>query len=175
MSLGGGSAYKENPVAILSDKLTANGMAVIAAAGNDGTSGIGMVSDGGLGELSTSVAAFDNVSGYFNYFKYGTSQRAYKASSNWGKAINLPSATLFPLLNKDGSLSDGCLAANYPAEAKGKVVLVLGDFTNCGSAGRGNAAKAAGVAGMLVQTTPFGFANIGGVAGLPMAAIEFAA
>ncbi|KAG0078027.1 hypothetical protein BGZ93_003546, partial [Podila epicladia] len=176
MSLGGGSAYKENPVAILSDKLTASGMAVIAAAGNDGTSGVGMVSDGGLGELSTSVASFDNVSGFYNYFKYGTTQRAYKSSSNWGKAINLPAAaTLFPLFNKDGSLSDGCLAANYPAEAKGKVVLVLGDFTNCGSAGRGNVAKTAGVAGMLVQTTPFGFANIGGVAELPMASIEFAA
>ncbi|KAF9387278.1 hypothetical protein CPC16_007137 [Podila verticillata] len=176
MSLGGGSAYKENPVAILADKLTAQGMAVIAAAGNDGTSGIGMVSDGSLGELTTSIASFDNIAGYYNYFKYGATERAYKVSSTWGKAINLPaSATLFPLLNKDGTLSDGCVAANYPAESKGKIVLVLGDFTNCGSAGRGNAALAAGAAGMFVQTTPFGFANVAGAAGLPMATIEFAA
>ncbi|KAG0315972.1 hypothetical protein BG000_005028, partial [Podila horticola] len=41
--------------------------------------------------------------------------------------------------------------------------------------GRGDAALAAGTAGLLVQTTPFGFANIGGTDGLPMATIEFAA
>ncbi|KAG0074278.1 hypothetical protein BGZ93_004541, partial [Podila epicladia] len=54
MSLGGGSAYKSNPIAVLADKLTANGMAVIAAGGNDGADGVGMVSDGGLGDLSVS-------------------------------------------------------------------------------------------------------------------------
>ncbi|KAG0088685.1 hypothetical protein BGZ92_005830 [Podila epicladia] len=176
MSLGSGSAYKETPLAALGDKLAAQGLTVIAAAGNDGTEGVWDVSNAGLGELGTSVASFDNVGGFYNYFKFGGIERAYKSSSTWGKAINLPaSATLFPLFNKDGTLSDGCLAANYPAEAKGKVVLVLGDFTNCGSKGRGDAALAAGTAGLLIQTTPFGFANIGGAAGLPMATIEFAA
>ncbi|KAF9318986.1 hypothetical protein BG006_003069, partial [Podila minutissima] len=68
MSLGAGSAYKSNPIAVLADKLTANGMAVIAAGGNDGADGVGMVSDGGLGDLSVSVASFDNVVGFYDYF-----------------------------------------------------------------------------------------------------------
>ncbi|KAF9413463.1 hypothetical protein BGZ76_005031, partial [Entomortierella beljakovae] len=36
MSLGGGSSYKSNPIALLGDKLAARGMALAAAAGNDG-------------------------------------------------------------------------------------------------------------------------------------------
>ncbi|KAF9406674.1 hypothetical protein BGZ94_003009 [Podila epigama] len=173
MSLGGGPSYKTDPVAVLGDKLTAAGMAVISAGGNDGTDGISMISDGGLGDLVTSVASFDNVSGFFNYFSYDGREAPYKPSSAWGKAIDLPAeATLVPLLNKDGSLADGCTDDNYPAEAKGKVVLVLGDFTRCGSAGRGNAALKNGAAGMLIQSTPFGFAGISGAAGLPMAAID---
>ncbi|KAF9204559.1 hypothetical protein CPC16_007136 [Podila verticillata] len=176
MSLGGGSAYKSNPVAVLADKLSAHGMAVIAAAGNDGADGVGMVSDGGLGDLSISVASFDNVAGFYNYFKYAGAEHPYSPSEAWGKAISLPaSATLVPVFNKDGTLSDGCLPANYPATVKGKVVLVLGDFTNCGSKGRGDAALAAGAAGMLIQSTPFGLAGLTGAAGLPTGAIEFGA
>ncbi|KAG0325810.1 hypothetical protein BG004_003100, partial [Podila humilis] len=169
-------AYKFNPVAVLADKLTANGMAVIAAAGNDGTDGVGMVSDGGLGDLSISVASYDNIGGYYDYVKYGGVEHPYTPSGAWGKAINLPAgATLFPLTNKDGSLADGCKPENYPAESKGKVVLVLGDFTNCGSKGRGDVALAAGAAGMLIQSTPFGLAGLTGSDGFPQASIEFAA
>lgn len=36
MSLGGGSAYKNNPLAALSDKLSAQGLTVVTSAGNDG-------------------------------------------------------------------------------------------------------------------------------------------
>ncbi|KAF9979453.1 hypothetical protein BGZ65_006548, partial [Modicella reniformis] len=53
MSLGGSSAYRYNPTAVLGDKLVARGMAVIAAAGNDGKDGVWMVTDTGLGDLGT--------------------------------------------------------------------------------------------------------------------------
>ncbi|KAG0331170.1 hypothetical protein BG000_011155 [Podila horticola] len=100
MSLGGGADYKTNHIATLADKLTAHCMAVVAAAGNDGDDDIGMLSNAGLGDLSTS-----------------------------NKAIYLPlSTTLFPLLQQDGSLQDGCDATSYTVAVKGKVVLIIGDF-----------------------------------------------
>ncbi|KAG0334232.1 hypothetical protein BG005_004909, partial [Podila minutissima] len=157
MSLGGGSAFKYNPTAVLADKLVANGMAVLGAAGNDGTEGPWMVSDTGLGDLSTSVASFDNAYGNFRTYTYtGGVASAYAPAGNWGKPIELNGASLVPLFNKDGTLADGCDAALYTGlDVKGKVVLTLGDFTRCGSAGRGTIAIAAGAGGLLVQTTPY--------------------
>ncbi|KAI8346439.1 peptidase S8/S53 domain-containing protein [Mortierella sp. GBAus27b] len=177
MSLGGGSAYKYNPTAVLSEKLISHGMAVVAAAGNDGSQGAWMVSDTGLGDLATSVASFDNAYGFYNSFTYGGVAHPYSPSSAWGKSINLPAnATLVPILEKNGALSDGCDPAIYNGlDVKGKVVLVLGDVTRCKSGGRGANAVKVGAAGMLVQTTPLGIASLGGVPELPMGSIEFKA
>jgi subtilisin family serine protease len=36
MSLGNGSAFRSNPIAVLADKLTAQGVIVVASAGNSG-------------------------------------------------------------------------------------------------------------------------------------------
>ncbi|KAG0244230.1 hypothetical protein BGX31_009626 [Mortierella sp. GBA43] len=173
MSLGGGSSFKNNAIAVLADKLVKRGVAVSAAAGNDGSEGVWMVSDAGLGDLSSSVASFDNISGFYHSYKYGTgSSRPYKPSSNWNKPINPPaSATLVPLFEKDGSLSDGCDPAVYK-DVSGKVVLAFGDFSRCGSGARATVAKNAGAAAMLVQTSPYGFSPIGGIESFPMASIE---
>ncbi|KAG0332564.1 hypothetical protein BG004_001195 [Podila humilis] len=175
MSLGGGAAYKYNPEAALSDKLAARGMAVAAAAGNDGTSGVWMVGNTGLGDLATSVASFDNAYGNYYTFTYtGAPTGPYDPSANYDKPIDLPGAKLAPLFNKDGTLADGCDAAIYTGlDVKGKVVLTLGDFTRCASGGRATIAKNAGAAGILVQTTPYGLSNLGGIADYPMASIEF--
>ncbi|KAF9288625.1 hypothetical protein BGZ88_008097 [Linnemannia elongata] len=142
MSLGGGSAYKENPTSILADKLVSFGMNVAGAAGNDGSEGVWMY--------------------------------PYNFSSAWGKAIDLPaSATLFPLFDKAGVLLDGCDVNTYKdLDVKGKVVLVLGDYSKCGSFARGEVAKSVGAAGILAATTPFGMTNLAGAPGLPMASIE---
>ncbi|KAF9366970.1 hypothetical protein BGX21_007976, partial [Mortierella sp. AD011] len=107
MSLGGGSSYKSNPTATLADKLIARGMALAGAAGNDGADGVWMVSDTGLGDLSSSVASFDNAYGYYDSFTYGGVAHPYSPSIAWATTIDLPaSATLVPVLEKDGSLSD---------------------------------------------------------------------
>ncbi|KAF9200877.1 hypothetical protein BGZ59_003041, partial [Podila verticillata] len=157
MSLGGGAAYKYNPEAALSDKLIARGMALAASAGNDGSAGPWMVGNTGLGDLSTSVASFDNAYGNYRTFTYtGGVASPYAPASNWGKAIELNGASLVPLFNKDGTLADGCDAAQYAGlDVKGKVVLALGDFTRCSSGARGTVAVAAGVGALLVQTTPY--------------------
>ncbi|KAF9423318.1 hypothetical protein BGZ76_003669, partial [Entomortierella beljakovae] len=173
MSLSAGSAYKENPTAILAEKLIARGMALAGAAGNNGDSGVGMVADTGLGDSASAVASFDNAYGRYDSFTYGGVAHPYSPSIAWAKAINLPNAVLIPIFEKDGSLSDGCDAAIYTGlDVKGKVVLALGDVTRCKSGGRGAIAKTAGAAGMLVQTTPYGIASLGGNPEFPMGSIE---
>ncbi|KAI1315508.1 hypothetical protein EDD11_000689 [Mortierella claussenii] len=174
MSLGGGSSYKSNPTAVLADKLIARGMALAAAAGNEGADGVWMVSDTGLGDLASSVASFDNIYGFYNSITYGGVAHPYSPSQAYGKAINLPAnATLVPIFEKDGSLSDGCDPAIYTGvDVKDKVVLTLGDVTRCKSGGRGANAQKAGAAGILVQTTPLGLAGLGGIPDFPMGSIE---
>ncbi|GJJ78411.1 hypothetical protein EMPS_10770 [Entomortierella parvispora] len=181
MSLGGGSAYKYNPTAVLAEKLISRGMALAGAAGNDGSEGVWMVSDTGLGDKATSVASFDNQYVSYNSFTYGDKiAHPYGIADAYGKPIASPavpaSATLVPIYEKDGSLSDGCDPARYAGvNVKGKVVLVLGDVTRCKSGGRAGVAKDAGAGAILIQTTPFGIAAIGGLAGVPMGSIEFQA
>ncbi|KAG0050364.1 hypothetical protein BGZ83_004866 [Gryganskiella cystojenkinii] len=177
MSLGGGSSYKYNPQAVLGDKLVAKGMVLAAAAGNDGSEGVWMVSDTGLGDLSSSVASFDNIYGFYNSFTYDKVAHPYAPSEAWAKTLNvLEKDTLLPIFEKDGSLSDGCDAALYKGlDLKNKVVLVVGDIARCRSKGRGDIGLAAGAAGMLVQTTPLGMAGLAGNDKLPMGSIEFKA
>jgi subtilisin family serine protease len=175
MSLGGGSSYKENPTAILGEKLIAHGMNLGGAAGNDGSEGVWMVSDTGLGETATAVASFDNVYGMYNTVGYAGAKYPYSPSEAWGTTpIALPAtATLVPLFDKAGVLQDGCDAAAYTGlDVKGKVVLLIGDFSRCGSVGRGGIAKTAGASGALVISVPFGLAGLTGVEGMPMASIE---
>ncbi|KAG0052330.1 hypothetical protein BGZ83_002723 [Gryganskiella cystojenkinii] len=176
MSLGGGSAYKTNPEAILADKLIVKGMALAAAAGNDGSAGVWMVSDAGLGDLSSSVASFDNAFQLLSSFSFAGVKHPYSPSIAYGKPIAIPAYGLQPIFEADGSLSDGCDPARYAGlDVSQKVVLVLGDVTRCKSGGRGAVAVGAKAAGMVVQTTPYGIASLGGTAGFPMAAIEFKA
>ncbi len=122
MSLGGGSAYKYNPQASLAEKLIAKGMAVAAAAGNDGHEGAWMVADSGLGDSSTSVASFENVYGFYYSLSYAGATHPYAASEGYGdKAIKLPrDSTLFPLFSENGALADGC-DGNLYQNTTGKV------------------------------------------------------
>ncbi|KAF9110854.1 hypothetical protein BGX27_005818 [Mortierella sp. AM989] len=174
MSLGGGSAYKTNPQAVLGDKLVAKGMALAAAAGNDGSDGVWMVSDTSLGDLSASVASFDSMYGNYYYFTYNNVSYPYSPSEAWSNVIDLPSnATLLPILEANGTLSDGCDPAVYKGlNVTGKVVLTFGDVTRCRSGVKGANGKKAGAAAMLIQTTPIGIAALGGSPNFPMGSIE---
>ncbi|KAF9100803.1 hypothetical protein BGX29_006251, partial [Mortierella sp. GBA35] len=174
MSLGGGSSYKTNPTAVLGDKLAKLGMYLIASGGNDGSQGVWMVGNTGLGDEATSVASFENAFGRYQTFNYAGAKYPYSPAGNFGKVIDLPaSATLVPLFDKSGALVDGCNKEQYTGiNVAGKVVLALGDYTNCGSGVRATIAKEAGAAGLLTATTPSGMTNIGGIVGFPMASIE---
>ncbi|KAK3820091.1 MAG: peptidase S8/S53 domain-containing protein [Benniella sp.] len=175
MSLGGGSAYKTNAQAVLADKLAAQGLIVAVAAGNDGEDGVWMVSDACLGDYTTAVASFDNIYGSYFSFSYGGVAYPYGVSEAYGEAfINIPgNVTLFPLLDKNGALSDGCDPSAYTGQnVTGKVVLVAGIMDRCRSDTRGENAIKATAAGMLVQMIPFGIGALSGVEGLPMGSIE---
>ncbi|KAG0257813.1 hypothetical protein BG011_003742 [Mortierella polycephala] len=174
MSLGGGSAYKSTPQTVLGDKLVERGVVLVVAAGNDGAEGVWMVSDASLGDLSSSVASVDSSHVVYRTFTYGGATHPYAPSLAWNKPIELPaSATLMPVLGKNGSLSDGCDLGTYNGvNIADKIVLVLGDVTRCKSGERGAIAQAAGAAGMLIMTTPLGIASLGGTPDFPMASIE---
>ncbi|ORZ28730.1 peptidase S8/S53 domain-containing protein, partial [Lobosporangium transversale] len=174
LSLGGGSAYKNNPIAILGDRLAARGMALAAAAGNDGTEGVWMVADAGLGDLSSCVASFDNTHGLYDSVSYGGVAHPYFPSESYGQRIKLPaSASLVPIFEEDGSLSDGCDPAVYETiNVKDKVVLAFGDFSRCNSGARASNAQTAGAVGILIQTTPFGLVAVGGIPNFPMGSVE---
>ncbi|KAH7039182.1 peptidase S8/S53 domain-containing protein [Linnemannia elongata] len=176
MSLYGGPAFKNNPMAILGEKLIAHGMNIAGCAGNDGAQGVSMIADTALGDSATSVASFDNAYGSHFTVSYAGGKYPYNPSVAWGNSrlIDLPAtAMLFPLFDKAGVLQDGCDVAAYTGlDVKGKVVLLSGDLTRCGSVGRGNIAKGLGVAGILAVSTPFGMTLLSGVADLPMASLE---
>jgi len=175
MSLGGGSAYKENPTAALAETLIARGMSLAAAAGNDGANGVWMVSDSGLGDHATSVASFDNLYVWYQTVGYGGKQFPFSVSDQWGKQIHLDNTLpLAPLLDKSGKILDGCDPAQYTAigSVKGKIVVALGDVTRCKSGGRGANGQNAGAAAMIVISDDAGIDSLGGVPGLPMASVS---
>ncbi|KAK3811218.1 MAG: peptidase S8/S53 domain-containing protein [Benniella sp.] len=173
MSLGSGSDYRSGPLAVVADKLNGRGVAVVASAGNSGDDGVWSVSNGGLGAFTTSVASFDNIAAEFYYFTYDGVKYPYLPSDTWGKPLNLPpSATLVPILKKNGFLAEGCTADSYAGfDVKDKVALVLLG-TACGSGMRGDVAKAAGAVGVLMRSSPPGIILAGGIAGFPMATVE---
>ncbi|KAF9575161.1 hypothetical protein EC968_004097 [Mortierella alpina] len=173
MSLGGGSAYRYNPQAALAEKLIGKGMAVAAAAGNDGHDGAWMVADAGLGESTTSVASFENIYGFYYSFSYAGKVHPYAPSEGFGdKAIKLPdNSTLIPLLDASDTLLDGCDESLYQ-NTTNKVVLLLGDASNCDFKSRAAHAKKAGAVGILIQSIPSAITQIGGNFKFPIGSIE---
>ncbi|KAG0211482.1 hypothetical protein BGX28_007843 [Mortierella sp. GBA30] len=174
MSLGGGSAYKYNAQAVLAEKLIARGMALAAAAGNDGRDGAWMVADAGLGDHASSVASFENAYGFYYSFFYAGVTHPYAPSEGYGdKAIDLPpEATLKPLLDANGTLLDGCGDPAIYKDIKDKVVLLLGDATHCNFKSRADSAMAAGAVGMLIQSVPSAITPVGGNFTFPFGSIE---
>ncbi|KAF9121729.1 hypothetical protein BGW39_010297 [Mortierella sp. 14UC] len=174
MSLGGGSAYKEGPEAKLAETLTANGMVVIAAAGNEGSDGVWMVSDLGLGDSTTSVASFDGAFATYNYFTYAGVNYPYLSSLIFSSTVG-PNTGIVPILSTlDGSLSSGCNPAFYSTlDLKGKYALVKYSPGECDSKIRQAAFQAAGAVGFLVQALQGDFVGFVATAAYPIAGVDY--
>ncbi|KAG0313422.1 hypothetical protein BGZ99_008902, partial [Dissophora globulifera] len=136
----------------------ANGMMVVAPAGDDGGDGVWMVSDTGLGESASSVASVDNNYGRYPSFTYADISRPYSSFV----AINPAPIAILPLFNFfDGKLADGCQPSQYnQVDVDGKFVLVTGNNIHCSMELRAFFAQDAGAAGIIIQTTPFGIAPV---------------
>ncbi|KAG0307464.1 hypothetical protein BGZ99_001436 [Dissophora globulifera] len=170
MSFGSGSSFQTNPIAVLGETLSANGMFVVAAAGDDGSNGVWMVNDTGLGDSSSSVASVENSYGRYPSFTYGEVHRPYSSANNI-----MPNPTaIFPLLDGNGALLDGCNLSSFVG-ALGKIALVSGDTSGCSLDQRISSAVRKGAAGVLIQSTPYGFEDLSGSSVLPVASIEFQA
>ncbi|KAF9087725.1 hypothetical protein BGX29_000698 [Mortierella sp. GBA35] len=174
MSLGGGSSYRDGPEAKLAEALTANGMVVIAAAGNEGTDGAWMVSDLGLGDSTTSVASFDGEHAIFNYFTYGGVNYPYLSTMVFAPGIGANTGIVPILSTLDGSLSSGCNAAFYSGlDLRGKYALLKYSPGECVSANRQAAFQAAGAVGFLVQAHQGNFGGFVSTAAFPIAAVDY--
>src|SRR5690349_19551298 len=145
MSLGGGSAYRDGPEAKLAETLTANGMVVISAAGNEGSDGVWMVSDLGLGDSTTSVASFDGAFATYNYFTYAGVNYPYQSSLIFQPSTGINNGIIPILSTLDGSLSSGCNPAFYSGvDLRGKYALVKYSPGECDSKIRQASFQAAG-------------------------------
>ncbi|KAG0046827.1 hypothetical protein BGZ83_008005 [Gryganskiella cystojenkinii] len=69
LSLGGGSAWANTPLARVAGALTNLGVVVVAAIGNDGEHGLGEVSSPSVHRDTISVASFEGVGYMSNYFQ----------------------------------------------------------------------------------------------------------
>ncbi|KAF9925759.1 hypothetical protein FBU30_004501 [Linnemannia zychae] len=175
MSLGGGSAYKDGPEAKLAETLTANGMVVISAAGNEGSDGVWMVSDLGLGDSTTSVASFDGDTASYTYFTYGGVNYPYQSSLVFSAQIS-PPAGIIPILSADGSISSGCNPALYSGlDLKGKLALVKYSPGECDSKARQASFQASGAIGFLVQAQAGNFVGFVATTNFPVAGVDYAA
>ncbi|KAK3826186.1 MAG: peptidase S8/S53 domain-containing protein [Linnemannia gamsii] len=174
MSLGGGSAYRDGPEAKLAETLTASGMIVIAAAGNEGSDGAWMVSDLGLGDSTTSVASFDGAFGTYNYFTYAGVNYPYLSSLIFSANIGANTGIVPVLSTVDGSLSSGCNPAFYSTlDLKGKYALVKYSPGECDSKIRQASFQAAGAVGFLVQAPQGEFIGFVATAEYPIAGVDY--
>ncbi|KAK3840219.1 MAG: peptidase S8/S53 domain-containing protein [Linnemannia elongata] len=175
MSLGGGSAYRDGPEAKLAETLTANGMVVISAAGNEGSDGAWMVSDLGLGDSTTSVASFDGAFATYNYFTYAGVNYPYQSSLIFGPSIGINTGIIPILSTLDGSLSSGCNPAFYSGlDLRGKYALVKYSPGECDSKIRQASFQAAGAIGFLVQALQGEFVGFVATPTFPIAGVDYA-
>ncbi|OAQ27343.1 subtilisin-like protein [Linnemannia elongata AG-77] len=175
MSLGGGSAYRDGPEAKLAETLTANGMVVISAAGNEGSDGVWMVSDLGLGDSTTSVASFDGAFATYNYFTYAGVNYPYQSSLIFQPSTGINNGIIPILSTLDGSLSSGCNPAFYSGvDLRGKYALVKYSPGECDSKIRQASFQAAGAIGFLVQALQGDFVGFAATAAFPIAGVDYA-
>ncbi|KAG0311342.1 hypothetical protein BGZ99_010240, partial [Dissophora globulifera] len=170
MSFGSGSSFQTNPISVLGETLSANGMMVVAQAGDDGEDGVWSVSDTGLGESASSVASVENNYRLYQTITYGEVNRPFFSFV----PITLDPATIYPFVNGDGELLTACGHTAFDGiDVVGKVVLILGTTDDCSLNVRAAAAKGNGAVGLLIQTASLSFSNEPGLAGFSVGAIDF--
>ncbi|KAI8147340.1 peptidase S8/S53 domain-containing protein [Fennellomyces sp. T-0311] len=124
MSLGSNTGWPESPTAVVAARITAKGVPVIIAAGNEGTSGAFTVGSPSVGQGAFSVASFDNDRTLTLYFTMNNSPEKYGYTPSTPDTGDIPSAQIVAGDVNVSSATDACDPKNIPSTVKGKLALV---------------------------------------------------
>ncbi|KAI7848225.1 peptidase S8/S53 domain-containing protein [Circinella umbellata] len=146
MSLGDVHGWPSGPSAVLAERITATGVPVIIAAGNEGSSGAFTVSVPSVGHGAYSVASFDNNNNLMNAFEIEGSSESYGYAFGEPSPGKIPNGQIVAGDTNVGGSSDGCDKAKIPSNVKGNLALVQrGSCTFDEKSGNLAAAGAVGV------------------------------
>ncbi|KAI8088927.1 peptidase S8/S53 domain-containing protein [Halteromyces radiatus] len=146
----GDNGWPKSPASLLADKLALLGMAVCAAAGNEGEKGIFEVGAPSLGRHAISIASVDNSMVLAHSIKLGDTNFGYTTTS--GKAFDVEDTDIVPVSTKFSSENDGCNPIDI--NLKDKVALIARG--GCVFAVKVRHAQEAGAVAALIYNNVFG-------------------
>lgn len=148
VSIGAPYQWPEYPTAQGANRLVHKGVVVVAAAGNDGTSGLYAAAAPGIGEDVISVASFDNTFANVAAFTVSPDDLAigYVVATGSVAAPTLGQAPL-ARTGSAASAADAC-GALAPGSLAGKVALIRRGA--CGFPAKAANAQAAGAVGVAI-------------------------
>ncbi|KAJ2161554.1 hypothetical protein GGF46_001409 [Coemansia sp. RSA 552] len=152
LAVGGGS-FPDDPVAQAAANLVAQGIVVVAPAGENGQSGLFTVDGPSLGAGVISVGAVNNwqvKSPQLIFTSEAGSFAAYKGASGYAEGTAAaPFIFEDPVdLFRPADNAEGCSAWGAEAGIQGKIVLL--DYGNCTNAQRVAQAQEAGAVGVII-------------------------
>ncbi|KAI9308688.1 peptidase S8/S53 domain-containing protein [Cunninghamella echinulata] len=147
----GNVGWPDSPASVLADKLALQGMAVCAAAGNEGEKGIFEVGAPSLGHHALSIASVDNTHVLAHTIQLNDKSYGYTTTS--GIPFGIKNANIIPVSENFLDPNDGCEPINI--DVKGQVVLIARG--GCTFAQKIRNAQEAGAAAVLIYNTSPGF------------------
>jgi minor extracellular serine protease Vpr len=124
MSIGSAFQWPEYPTAAASDRMVRRGIVVVAAAGNDGSSGLYGSSAPGVGDKVISVASFVNTHVNYNAFTVSPDDTAIGYTNATGAPF-APFSGSFPMARTGTATSTADACSALPAGSlSGKVALI---------------------------------------------------
>ncbi|RUS32366.1 peptidase S8/S53 domain-containing protein [Jimgerdemannia flammicorona] len=148
LSLGGGSAWEEDPGSIFADKLVGLGRSLVIAQGNDGAGGILAASAPGTGRRVIAAASFDNLALVMNILTVSTLPGEVIGYLTDGDPPALADVPLVAVSNTTAVEDDGCNAITK--DIKGKIALIKRG--TCAFLTKVTNAQNAGAVGVIIYT-----------------------
>lgn len=161
MSLGDSfESWPQYPTAAASSTLVNHGVVVVAAAGNDGTSGTFATSAPAVGNKVISVASYDNTKLTLDKFTVNGTGYGYIPATG---AATTPTTGSAPIVTVSPAI--GCTALT-PGSLAGKIALI--QRGTCTFNSKAVNAQAAGAVGVVIYNNSPGFVNATVVGATPI-------
>ncbi|KAI9488326.1 peptidase S8/S53 domain-containing protein [Zychaea mexicana] len=151
MSLGDTYGWPEGASAVVAERITAKGVPVIIAAGNEGATGAFTVSVPSVGHGAYSVASFDNNYNLMDTFQVDGSTETYGYAKGSPTPSDIPNGRIVAGDKNVGSNSDACDASNIPSNVSGNLAIV--QRGSCAFDDKANNLAKAGAVGVVVFNT----------------------